>query len=98
MDYGITREAALELVRRRLDNQNLINHSLASEAVMRAVAARLGEDPDKWGLAGLLHDLDSESNPDLATHTIETIGILTELGVDGEIVEAIRLHLSLIHI
>lgn len=92
MDYGITREAALELVRRHLDNQNLINHSLASEAVMRAVAARLGEDPDKWGLAGLLHDLDSDSHPDLAVHTIETARLLTEIGVDGEIVEAIRLH------
>jgi len=92
MGYGITREAALELVHRHLDNQNLINHSLASEAVMRAVAARLGEDQEKWSLAGLLHDLDSESNPELATHTIETIRILTELGVDGEIVEAIRLH------
>jgi putative nucleotidyltransferase with HDIG domain len=92
MDYGITREAALELVRRHLVNHNLINHSLASEAVMRAVAARLGEDSDKWGLAGLLHDLDSDSHPDLAVHTIETVRILTEIGVDGEIVEAIRLH------
>lgn len=92
MDYGITREAALELVRRHLVNHNLINHSLASEAVMRAVAARLGEDQEKWALAGLLHDLDSDSHPDLAVHTIETVRILTEIGVDGEIVEAIRLH------
>ena len=92
MGYGITREAALELVYRHLDNHNLINHSLASEAVMRAVAARLGEDPEKWGLAGLLHDLDSGSHPDLAVHTIETARILTEIGVDDEIVEAIRLH------
>jgi putative nucleotidyltransferase with HDIG domain len=92
MSYGITREAALALVRRHLGNPNLVNHSLASEAVMRAMALRLGEDQEKWGLTGLLHDLDSESNPDLATHTIETVRILTELGVDAEIVEAIRLH------
>ncbi len=92
MNYGITREAALDLVRKHLGNQNLINHSLASEAVLRAVAEHLGEDPEKWGLAGLLHDLDSESQPDLASHTIETVRILSEMGVDSEIVEAIRLH------
>ena len=92
MRYGITREAALELVKRHLGNQNLVNHSLAAEAVLRALAERLGEDPEKWGLAGLLHDLDSESQPDLATHTTETVRILDDLGVDTEIIEAIRLH------
>lgn len=92
MNCGITREAALDLLRKHLSNQNLINHSLASEAVLRAVAEHLGEDPEKWGLAGLLHDLDSESQPDLATHTTETVQILSALGVDSEIVEAIRLH------
>jgi putative nucleotidyltransferase with HDIG domain len=93
MGYGITRLEARELVEKHLGtNRNLINHSLASEAVMRALAEKLGEDSEKWGLAGLLHDLDSESHPDLATHTIETVRILAEIGVDAEIVEAIRLH------
>ena len=92
MKYGITREAALALVNKHLGNRNLINHSLASEAVLRALAEKLGEDQEKWGLAGLLHDLDSESQPDLATHTTDTVRILTDLGVDGEIIEAIRLH------
>lgn len=92
MDYGITREKALELVRRHLANENLVNHSLAAEAVLRAAAARLGEDQELWGLAGLLHDLDAESQPDLATHTRETAAILTEQGVAPEIIEAIRLH------
>ncbi len=92
MGYGVTREEGLELVRIHLKNQHLINHSLAAEAVLRAMAERLGEDPEKWGLAGLLHDLDSETQPDLATHTSETVAILKEKGVDQEIVEAIRLH------
>lgn len=92
MSYGITRAEAFALVRGHLKNDNLVNHSLASEAVLRAMAVRLGEDRDKWGLAGLLHDLDSETRPDLATHTRETVAILTEKGVDPEIVEAIRLH------
>lgn len=60
---------------------------------MRAMAVRLGEDPDKWGLAGLLHDLDVEithANP--LIHSMETARILKELQLDEEIVEAIMLH------
>lgn len=92
MTYGITRAEALTLVRSRINNENLVNHSVAAEAVMRAVAARLGEDQEKWGLAGLLHDLDAETQPDLAIHTREAVTILQEKGVDPEIIEAIRLH------
>jgi len=92
MSFGITREEALELVHSHLKNRNMINHSLASEAVLRAMAERLGEDIEKWGLTGLLHDLDTESQPDLATHTTETVSILQKQGVDPEIIETIRLH------
>ena len=92
MSYGMTREEGLELVHSRLKNQNLVNHSLAAEAVLRAMAERLGKDPDQWGLAGLLHDLDSETQPDLTTHTSETVMILADKGVDPEIIEAIKLH------
>ena len=92
MDYGITREAAIELVRQHITNQNMINHCLASEAVLGALADKLGEDRQKWMLAGLLHDLDVESQPDLDTHTRETAEILEAQGVDAEIIEAIRLH------
>lgn len=92
MSYGIARDEALALVRHYLRNENLVNHSLAAEAVLRAMARRLGQDEEKWGLAGLLHDLDSELEPELATHTTRTVALLTEKGVDAEIVEAIRLH------
>lgn len=92
MDYGINREQALALVQKHLSNANMINHCLASEAVLGALAVKLGEDEEKWRLAGLLHDLDSETHPDLDTHTKETVRILTAAGVDPEIVEAIRLH------
>ncbi len=91
-DYGVGREQALDLVRQHIKNENLIKHSLAAEAVLRAAADRLGEDADKWGLAGLLHDLDVESQPDLKTHTRETVKILQKHGIDPEIVEAIGLH------
>jgi len=92
MSYGITREAALALVRDKLENDNLIKHCLATEAVMRSLASRFNEDPEKWGLAGLLHDLDAETQPDLATHTRETEDILTDLGVDSAIIETIGMH------
>lgn len=92
MNYGISRDDALALVREHVKNENLVNHCLASEAVLRAIAGRLGEDEEKWGLAGLLHDLDAELEPDLATHTTQTVRILRGKGVDDEIVEAIRLH------
>ncbi len=93
MDYGITREEALSLVKEHIQNPNLIKHCLASEAVMRALAERLGQDKEKWGLAGLLHDLDVEMvDSDLTRHTAETEKILREKGVDAEIIRAIRLH------
>lgn len=92
MTYGIDREGALLLVRSYVKNPNLVNHSIATEAVLRAAAARLGEDEEQWGIAGLLHDLDVETQPDLATHTTQTVAILTAKGVDPVIIEAVRLH------
>ena len=92
MEYGIDRGKSLELVNHHLTNPNLVNHSLAAEAVLRAMAERLGEDQELWGLAGLLHDLDAEAEPDLATHTTGTAKILEELGVHPLIIEAICLH------
>lgn len=90
--FGISREDALTLLQSKVKNSNMVKHCLAAEAVLRAMARELGEDEDKWGLAGLLHDLDAETQPDLATHTQEAAAILTEKGINAEIVEAIRLH------
>ena len=92
MSYGITREAAIELVKKNVKSANMFNHCLAAEAVMRKMAERVGEDAEKWGLAGLLHDLDAETHTDLDVHTRETARILREQGLDEEIIEAIRLH------
>ena len=97
MNYGIDREAAFLLINKTLENANLVKHCLATEAVMRRLASHFGEDPEMWGLAGLLHDLDAESRPDLREHTHETARILNEMGVHEEIVEAICLHNELAH-
>jgi putative nucleotidyltransferase with HDIG domain len=90
--YGISRDEALRLLDNYIANRNMIKHCLATEAVLRSLADKLGEDPDKWGLAGLLHDLDVEKQPDLATHTQETVQVLGELGIDPEIIDAISMH------
>jgi len=92
MPHGITRTEALELVTQTLNNENLVKHCLATEAVLRKLAVHFGEDPDKWGLAGLLHDLDAETQPDLSNHTHETADILGKKGVDPEIINAISMH------
>ena len=54
----ITRDSALTLLRSATPEPHLLQHALAAEAVMRALAQRLGQDVDLWGLTGLLHDLD----------------------------------------
>ena len=93
MPSGITREKALALVDEYIKNENMKKHCLASEAVLAAVARRLGEDEEKWAMAGLLHDLDVEiTNADLNIHGRETQRILRENNVDEEIIEAVGLH------
>jgi putative nucleotidyltransferase with HDIG domain len=95
MVYGITRQEALSLLKRHIQNPNLIKHCLAAEAVLTALAERLGGEKEKWkwGLAGLLHDLDVEIvESDLSRHTYETEKILRGIGIDEEIIRAIKLH------
>ncbi len=89
----MNREEALALLGHHVKNERMIAHSLAAEAVMRALARRLGRDEEKWGLAGLLHDLDVElCNADLNVHCLQTERILQEKGLDPEIVDAIKMH------
>jgi putative nucleotidyltransferase with HDIG domain len=91
--YGISRERALNLMEERLSGAAMRGHSLASEAIMRALAPRFNEDPDKWGLAGLLHDLDYHETKDrMDRHGLETERILEEEGVHPDIIDAIKRH------
>ena len=89
----MTREKAFALLKDYVKNENMLKHCLASEAVMKKLARHLGEDEQKWALAGLLHDLDVEiTNADLKTHGLESEKILKNMGVDDQIIEAIVLH------
>ena len=92
-DAMIDRTQALDLLRKYCKDEVLIKHSLAAEAVMRALAKRLGYDPEQWGVAGLLHDLDyDETKEDPARHTLRTEEILRDKGIGDEIIEAIKAH------
>jgi len=87
-----TRENALNLVNEYIENSNLVKHMLAVEAAMRAYARRFGEDEEKWGVVGLLHDFDYERFPD--EHPERGARILEEQGWPEEIVRAVRSHAS----
>jgi putative nucleotidyltransferase with HDIG domain len=89
----MNRPEALELLKQHLKNKNLVKHCLSVEACMRAVAVRLGQDPEPWGLAGILHDLDyevTEKSPDL--HTTRTVPILREKGIAEPVIHAVEAH------
>jgi len=87
------RDQVLALVEKAIANLNLRRHMLASEAVMRALARRLGADADLWGLAGLAHDLDAESTgDDFARHGMQAAETLSGLGLPAEVVRAVAAH------
>ena len=89
----ITRENALELLHRYVKNEKMIFHCLASEAVMRGLASKLAQDEEKWGLAGLLHDLDVEvTNAEPTIHGTQTEVLLKDYDVDEDVLDAIRMH------
>ncbi len=85
-----TRSEALELLYRYTETENLRNHARAVEAVMRHYAGSLNEDPEKWGIIGLVHDLDWEKFPQ--EHCHRTTAILREENWPEEWIRAIRSH------
>ena len=87
------RQQALEEMHRRVHNSNLCKHMYAVEAVMAALARRLGGDEDSWALAGLLHDIDyEETSCQPERHSLVGAEILEGLGVDADIVYAVKAH------
>lgn len=84
------RADALRLLEQYTKTENLRNHAKAVEAVMRHYAQRFGEDPDKWGVIGLVHDLDWEMYPE--EHCAKTTEILQEQEWPEEYIRAIRSH------
>ncbi len=85
-----TRSDAMTLLRKYQKNENLIKHGLAVEAVMRHMAEKRGEDPEKWGIIGLIHDLDWEMYPD--QHCQVTKQLLEERGWPEDWIRAVMSH------
>ncbi len=87
------RDQAWELLQKHLKSVNLLNHSLAVEAIMRGMAERMGEDVDKFGLAGLLHDIDYDfTADDFHRHSLLGAEILTENGLPEDVIYAVKVH------
>jgi putative nucleotidyltransferase with HDIG domain len=87
------REIALAAIERSVANRNLIAHMLATEAIMRALAVRFGEDADVWGVTGLLHDIDVETTEgDMQRHAKEGAEMARELGASEAQAAAILKH------
>lgn len=89
----MTREQGFKLLKENIQNQNLIKHCLAVEAIMRALARHFNEDEEKWGLTGLLHDIDYEKvKDDLSQHTLVGAKMLEGLNLDKDICQAVKVH------
>ncbi|SJZ41313.1 HDIG domain-containing metalloprotein [Selenihalanaerobacter shriftii] len=87
------RNEALQKLKENLNNKNLIKHSIAVEAGMEELAKHFDKDVKKWGLAGLLHDIDYEETKDEPNkHSIIGAKMLEELGLSDEIVYAVKVH------
>lgn len=86
------REFYVELLNKHVSNPKMIAHCLASEAVLRELARKFGEDEDVWGIAGLLHDLDVEiTNADPKSHALVAAEMLQNI-LPAEAVDAIKMH------
>jgi len=93
----LTRDSALELMHEYTASDALRKHMYAVEIAMRAMAERYGEDPEPWGLVGLLHDFDYERYPNAAhsphqEHPAEGVRILAERGLPEPMQRAILGH------
>ena len=89
----IDRESAWCLLTEFTQSESLRKHALSVEACMRAYAGKFGEDQERWGLVGMLHDLDYERYPDLHTgHPRYALAELERLGFPEDMVRAVASH------
>lgn len=92
MNVKFTREDAWGLLNEYTQNPSLIKHALAVETSIRAYAVKYGEDPETWGIVGLLHDFDYEKYPTPQEHPFVGCDILRKLGYPEEMIHAILAH------
>jgi putative nucleotidyltransferase with HDIG domain len=88
----MNRADAFTLLTEYVTDQSLVRHCLSVEAAMRAYARKLGQDEEKWGIVGLLHDFDYERWPTAPDHPLKGSEILRERGYPEEVVSSILSH------
>ncbi|HTN76141.1 MAG TPA: HD domain-containing protein [Pirellulaceae bacterium] len=88
----MNREAAWQLVCEFTTSDSLRRHMLAVETALRAYAQHYGEDVERWGIVGLLHDFDYERWPSPPDHPLEGAKILAERGYPTDVIYAIKSH------
>jgi putative nucleotidyltransferase with HDIG domain len=88
----VNRNNAYALMCQYTTNEGLRRHMLAVEAAMRAYAGRYGEDQEKWGIVGLLHDFDYQQWPAPPEHPLRGAAILAEHGYPEDVIYAIKSH------
>ena len=86
----ISRDDALTLLKKYNEDVFHIKHGLTVEGTMRYFAEQLGQDPEYWGLVGLLHDIDFELYPE--EHCIKAPEMLAEAGLDADFIHAVVSH------
>jgi len=89
------RPSAYALVCEYTHSESLRRHMLAVESAMRAYGRKFGEDEEKWGIVGLLHDFDYERWPNPPDHPLQGAAILTEKGYPADVIYAIKSHVDL---
>ena len=93
MTSQFDREDMLGSIHVNVQDRNTIKHMLATEAIMRALARKLGEDEEEWGITGLIHDIDMELvEGDMSSHSKLGADIAQELGVSETMTHAILCH------
>ncbi|MGE3181632.1 MAG: HDIG domain-containing metalloprotein [Phycisphaerae bacterium] len=88
----MSRDADMALLCEYTQSESLIRHMFAVEAAMLAYARKFGEDEEKWGRVGLLHDFDYERWPDPPDHPLQGAAILAERGYPEDVIYAIKSH------
>jgi len=90
----MSRETDLALVRQYTQSESLVRHMLAVESAVRAYARKFGEDEEKWGSVGLLHDFDYERWPNPPDHPLKGSEILRANGYPEDVIYAIKSHVD----
>jgi putative nucleotidyltransferase with HDIG domain len=93
MTSKLNRDEILDSIHGNVQEKNTIKHMLATEVIMRALARKLGEDEEEWGITGLIHDIDMELvEGDMSSHSRLSADIAQELGASTPMVHAVLSH------